>query len=351
MLRRRALLAAAATFLSTPALAAQHFTLDSFNIGGTGRFDYLSVDPATGRVFVSRSTHVMVIDGLHGTVVGDIQDTPGVHGIAFAPKSHHGFTTNGGDSSLTMFDLSSLATIRKIHTGTAGHDGILYDDATDRIFAVNHGRPAGSLTAIDATSGAVVGSVALNGRAPEGSASDGHGRIYVNVEDQNAVAVIDARGLSVVTTWPLAGCDGPGGMALDRKTQRLFVACGDSDSDVVVNTATGAIVARFPIGAGPDALGFDPDERLIYTPGGGGRRAGGAGTVTIAHEDGPDQYHVVATVTTMQGARTLAVDPERHRAYTFTPAYGPATTADSAGRGGRGAPRPITAAWLFVITH
>ncbi len=353
-------LLAVACFVLSDAAHAQTFKVDSFNIGGEGRFDYLSADPATGRVFVSRSTHVMVVDGATGKVVGDIPDTPGVHGIAFAPKSNHGFTTNGGDSTLTMFDLKTLAVIKKIHTGTPGHDGIMYDDATNRIFAINHGRPTGSVTAIDATTGDVVGAVPLDGGAPEGGTGDGKGRIFINVEDKNEIAVIDSKALKVVATWPLAGCEGPGGIGIDRPTMRIFSACGETSVDVVTDAKTGKVVAQFPIGAGPDALGYDPSQHLIYTPGGGGRGAQGAapnpGTVTIAHMDGADKYTVIATVTTMNGARTIAVDPTTHRAYTFTPEYGPAPTPapgspPPTGRGRFGPPRPIVAAWLFVISH
>jgi DNA-binding beta-propeller fold protein YncE len=340
-------------------LTAQAFKVDRFNIGGEGRFDYLSADPESGHVYVSRSTHVMVVDGTTGKVVGDIPDTPGVHGIAFAPKSHHGFTTNGGDSTITMFDLKTLVVIKKIHTHTAGHDGIMFDDATGRIFAINHGRPTGSLTAIDAESGDVVGAVPLDGGGPEGGTGDGKGRIFINLEDKNEIQVVDSKTLKSIATWPLAPCDGPGGIAIDRPTMRIFSACGGSSIDVVVDSKSGHVVAQFPIGPGPDALGYDPSQKLIYTPGGGGRGQAGAtpasGTVTIVHQDAPDKYTVIATLNTMRGARTIAVDPARHRAYVFTPEYGPAPTpapdAPAPTGRGRGPSGPMLGAWLYVITH
>ena len=357
---RRMTLAMAATTLALPgSLTAQTFKVNRFNIGGAGRFDYLSADPESGRVYVSRSTHVMVVDGATGTVVGDIPDTPGAHGIAFAPRSNHGFTTNGGDSTVTMFDLKTLTVIKKIQTHTAGLDGIIYDDATDRIFTMNHGRPHGSTTAIDAKTGEVVGAVPLDGGGPEGATGDGEGRIFINLEDKNEIQVVDTKALKSITTWPLAPCEGPGGIAIDRPSLRLFSACGESSIDVVVDARSGKVVAQFPIGAGSDALGYDPSRKLIYTPGGGGRgRAGAAlapGTVTIAHQDSPDKYTVVTTVTTMNGARTIAVDPATHRAYTFTPEYGPAPapaagTPPQSGRG-RGPGGPMIGAWLFVISH
>lgn len=352
------LAACAAMAALPPALNAQTFKVNKFDIGGAGAFDYVAVDPSSGHVFVSRSNHMMAVDGMTGKVLADILDTPGVHGAAFSTKDNHGFTTNGGDSTVTMFDLKTFAVIKKIATHTGGLDGIMYDDATDRIFTINHGRP-GSTLAIDAKTGTVVGTLTLDGNAPEGGTSDGHGRIYINVEDKNEIQVVDAKALTSVTTWPLAPCDGPGGIAIDRQSMRIFSACGGSSIDVVVDVRSGKVVAQFPIGPGPDALGFDPSQKLIYTPGGGGRGAAGAapvpGSVTITHEDGPDKYSVVSTVTTMNGARTLAVDAERHRAYTFTPEYGPAPTPapgtpppTGRGRGPRG---PILAAWLFAISH
>jgi hypothetical protein len=166
--------ALAVALLVLPAGAsAQTYKVDKYDIGGPGGTDYLSADPVTGRVYISRATHVMVVDGATGKVVGDIPETPRVHGIAFAPKYNHGFTTNAGDSTVTMFDTKTLAVIKKIHAGTDGLDGIMYDDATDRIFSINHSHPMGSVVAIDANTGDVVGTATLSGRAPEGGASDG----------------------------------------------------------------------------------------------------------------------------------------------------------------------------------
>lgn len=332
--------------LTLPTLAAaQSFTVTRHDITGDGRFDYLSAEPTTGRVFVSRTTHVMVIDGPTGRVLGDMQNMPGVHGIAFAPKHNHGFTTNAGDSTVTMFDLTTLAVIRRIPTHTGGLDGIMYDDFSDRIILTNHSRPIGTATAIDGESGDIVGVAELEDDAPEGAASDGRGRIFVNNETKNTIQVLDVRTMTVLASWSIAPCDGPTGIAYDRATNRIFSGC--SNTSVVTDAATGRVVAQIPNGDGVDALGWDPAEKLIYIP------AGGDGNVTIVHQDGPDAYRVVATVGTLRGARTLTLDPMRHVAYSFTPEYGPAPAAPAGTppARGRGPTGPMAAAWLFAISH
>jgi len=330
-------------FLLLPAFAgAQSFTVTKHDIGGDGRFDYLSTEPGTGRVFVSRSTHVMVVDGLTGRVLGDIEDTPRVHGIAFAPEHNHGFITSAGDSTVEMFDLKSLAVIQRIATHTGGLDGIMYDDFSDRIILTNHSRPIGTATAIDAASGKIVGVAQLEDDAPEGAASDGKGRIFVNNEGTSTLQVLDARSMAVLASWPLAPCEGPTGIAYDRANDLIFSGC--SDTSVVTDANTGKVVAQISNGAGVDALGWDPGEKLIYIPG------GASANVTIVHQDARDRYRVVATVNTLRGARTLAVDAMRHAAYTFTPEYGPAP-ADAPPARGRGSFGPVVASWLFTISH
>ena len=212
--------------LAVPGVSpAQTFTVAKYSIGGDGGTDYLTAEPGTGRVFVSRSTHVMVIDGATGKVTGDIPDTPRNHGIALAPKSGHGFITSAGDSTVTMFDLTSLAVIKKIPIPTGGLDGVMYDDFSDRIILTNHSRPIGTVVAIDAKSGAIVGTVQLEDNSPEGAASDGKGKIFVNNEGTNTIQVIDERSMTVLASWPLAPCEGPTGIAYDRTTDRIFSGC------------------------------------------------------------------------------------------------------------------------------
>jgi len=330
--------------LIAPALVfAQTYKVEKFNIGGEGGTDYLTSDPATGRVFISRATHVMVVDAATGKVVGDIPDTPGIHGIAIVAKSGHGFTTNGRDSTSTMFDLKTLAPIKKIKAGINGLDGIMYDDASDRVLTINHSTPDGTATVIDPNTGEVVGKVTLTGKGPEGGVSDGKGRIFINLEDKNAIDVVPTKTWKVVATWPIEPCDGPTGIAMDRTTNRIFAGC--SNKSVVVDAATGKVVAQIANGNGVDALGWDQAQKLIYIP------AGRDGNVTVVHEDSPDKYTVVATVPTMAGAKTIAVDDKRHIAYAFTPEYGPAPAGSTppAGRG-RGPRGPIVGAW-FIVVH
>ena len=222
-----ALVLATAALLAAPNLVAgQTFKVAKYSIGGDGGTDYLTAEPGTGRVFVSRGTHVMVVDGATGKVLGDIPDTPRTHGIALAPKSGHGFITNGGDSTVTMFDIKTLAVIKKIPVSTGGMDGIMYDASSDRIILTNHSRPIGTLVALDPGSGAIVGTVQLADNGPEGAASDGKGRIFVNLEGASSMQVIDEKTMTAVATWPLAPCEGPTGIAYDPASNRVFAGCG-----------------------------------------------------------------------------------------------------------------------------
>src|SRR5881296_4543562 len=326
---------------------AQSFKVAKYSIGGDGGTDYLTAEPGTGRVFVSRSTHVMVIDGNTGKVIGDIPDTPRTHGIALAPKSGHGFITNGGDSTVTMFDLTSIAVVKKIKVPTGGLDGIMYDDFSDRIILTNHSRPAGTVVAIDPKSGDLVATVQLEDDSPEGAASDGKGKIFVNNEGKSTIQVIDEKTMTVLASWPLAPCEGPTGIAYDRATDRIFSGCGKTS--VVLDAHTGKVVATIANGDGVDALGWDPAQRLIYIP------AGRDSNVTVVRQDSPDKYTVVATVPTMRGAKTITVDPVKHVAYLFQPEYGPAPApapgSPPPAPGSRAPRGPVIAAWFFAISH
>jgi DNA-binding beta-propeller fold protein YncE len=341
-----AALVVATSALSSPSLSAQTFTVSRASIGGDGGTDYLAADTATGRVYVSRGTHVMVVDGATAKVIADIGDTPRVHGIGFARKSGRGFTTNAGDSTSTMFDLGTMAVIRKVRAGKDGLDGIMYDDATDRILTIDHSKPMGTAVVIDPARGEVVATIELLGQAPEGGVSDGKGRIFINEEDKNAIDVVDSRTWKVVATWPIDPCDGPTGIAMDRRTNRIFAGC--SNRSVVVDATTGKVVATLANGDGVDALGWDQGQKLMYIP------AGRDGTVTVYHEDTPDKYSLVATVKTMPGVKTIAVDEKRHVAYGFTPEYGPApalVAGASPPPGGRPRRGPVIGTAFFTITH
>ena len=337
--------ALAVAVLMLPSLAlAQTFKVEKYNIGGEGGTDYVTAEPGTGRVFISRGTHVMVVDGSTGKVLGDIPNTPRVHGVGIAPRWNHGFTTNGGDSSVTMFDLTTLAALRKIPVRVGGLDGIMYDDAGDKIILTNHSRP-GTAIALDPKSGDITGTAELEDNAPEGAVPDGKGRIFVNNESKNTIQVIDAKSMKAIASWPLAPCDGPTGIAYDHVSNRIFAGCGKTS--VVLDGTSGKVVASITNGDGVDALGYDESLKLIYIPGGGG-----TGTVTVVHQDGPDKYTVVANVPTMRGAKTITVDPIKHVAYLFQPERGPSTPAPAGSPAGtRPTPGPIIAAWFFVITH
>lgn len=339
---------AAAVFAVSPLLAhAQTFTIQKYNIGGEGGSDYITAEPGTGRVFVPRGTHVMVIDGPTGRILGDIPNTPRSHGVALAPKSNHGFITAAGDSTVTMFDLATLATIKKIKIPTGGLDGIGYDEFTNRVILGNHSRPIGTAVAIDAASGEIVGTANLEDNGPEGIVGDGKGKIFINLEGSSTIQVLDVKTMKVLASWPLAPCDGPTGLGIDRQSNRLFAGCGKTS--VVIDASSGKVVATSANGDGVDALGFDQSEKLIYIP------AGRDGTVTVLHEDGPDNYHVVSTVTTMRGARTIAVDPVKHMAYLINPEYGPAPApaagAPAPAPGARPPRGPVVAAWFIAISH
>ncbi len=326
------------------ASAAQTFKVQKYSIGGDGGTDYLTAEAGTTRVFVSRGTHVMVVDGVTGKVLGDIPDTPRTHGIALAPKSGHGFITNGGDSTVTMFDLKTLVVIKKIPVATGGMDGIMYDDFSDRVILTNHSRPIGTLVALDPATGAITATVQLADNGPEGAASDGTGKIFVNNEGTSTMQVIDTKTWKAIASWPLAPCEGPTGIAYDRATNRVFSGCGKIS--VVVDATTGKIVATIANGDGVDALGFDPAEKLIYIP------AGRDSNVTVVHEDAPDKYTVVATVATMRGAKTITVDPVKHVAYLFQPEYGPPPADAPPPQPGQRPPRgPIIGTWFFAISH
>jgi DNA-binding beta-propeller fold protein YncE len=284
----------------------------------------------------------MVLDGNKGTIIGDIPETHRTHGIALAPTSNHGFTTNGGDSTVTMFDLKTLAVVKKIKIPAGGLDGIMYDDFTNRIILTNHSKP-GTATALDPKTGAITGQAELEDNSPEGAASDGKGKLFVNNERKNTIQVLDAKEMKVLASWPLDQCEGPTGIAYDRTTDRIFTGCGKTSA--VLNATTGKIVATIKNGDGVDALGWDPTEKLIYIP------AGRDSSVTIIHEDSPDKYSIVATVTTAGGAKTISVDPVKHVAYLFQPTYGPPPSDTKPEPSGRRARGPVIGAFLYVITH
>ena len=319
-----------ASFIAFAAPAPQgsgYHLIKKVAIGGDTPWDYLYAEPATHRVFISHGTHTVVVDA-QGTVLGDIPDTKGVHGIATSSEFNRGYTSNGQANSVTVFDLATLKTISEIKISGQNPDSILYDSASKRVFTFN-GR-SGDSTAIDAKTGDIAGTIALTGK-PETAQADGEGHIFVNIEDKNQIIEFDSKKLSVMNTWPIAPCESPSGLAFDVAHKRLFAGC-DGKIMAVVDATNGKVVATVPIGEGVDANGFDPGTGFVFA-------SCGDGTITVAHEDSPDKYTVVETVHTMARARTMTVDTSNHNVYTVTAEYGqpiPPPAGSPAGtRGGR----------------
>jgi DNA-binding beta-propeller fold protein YncE len=291
----------------------------TYKIGGEGGWDYMIADSAARRLYISRSTHVIVLDLDSLKTVGDITETPGVHGIALAPELGRGFTSNGGEGTVSIFDLKTLATSSKVKAGD-NPDAILYDPATKRVFTFN-GRSHDS-TAIDATDGAVLATIRLDGK-PEFAATDGRGEIFVNIEDKSELTAIDSQKLQVKTSWPLAPCEEPSGLSMDKKNRRLFVGC-DNKMMAVVDADTGKVLATPAIGEGVDATRFDEGTGLAFA-------SCGEGVLTVIREESPDKFTVAETVPTQKGARTMALDSKTHNVYTVTANFGPppASTTDN----------------------
>ena len=274
------------------------------SIPGDGFWDYLTTDPATGRVFVSHGTEVDVVDGKKGEVVGTITGLKLVHGIALAPEFNQGFISDGAANQVVVFNMTTLAKVGEVAAGM-NPDGIIYDPASKRVFAFN-GRSA-SATAVDAEKGTLAGTVTLEGK-PEFPAPDGKGHVYVNIEDKSEVMEIDSKALMVLHKWPLAPCEEPSGMAMDTKTRRLFSGC-DNKMMAVMDADTGKVVTTVPIGGGVDATWFDPGTKYVLNS------CGQDGVLTVIHEDSPDRYTVVQNVPTEKGARTMALDAKTHTVY------------------------------------
>ena len=302
-----------------PAPAAPYRLLHTIAIGGVGGWDYLKVDPAGERLYVSHGTQVEVVDLKTRKLVGTIKDTPGVHGIEVVPAAGRGYITCGRTNTCVVFDLKTLKPIgAPIPTGPQP-DALFYDAFTQRVFVFSN--DGGKSTVLDARTGAVVGTAALGGDVEEGAA-DGRGTLFANIENTSEVVEFDANTLAVRKRHALAPGREPTGLAFDPRTHRLFSACAN-EKLVVTDSQTGRQVAVLPIGTGTDGAVFDSATRHVIT-------ANGAGTLTVIHEDTPDKYTVVATVPTARGARTLAMDPKSHHLFTCTADYGPAPAPTAA---------------------
>ncbi|HVO81955.1 MAG TPA: hypothetical protein VMT28_14560 [Terriglobales bacterium] len=325
------LLALAVVTLAAAAGPGYH-VINTYTLGGEGGWDYLTLDSASRHLYISRGTHVVVIDADSGKAVGEIPDTPGVHGVALDTGAGRGFVSNGREGTVSVFEISTLKTLKKVKVGE-NPDAILYDPASQRVFTFN-GR-SHDATALGAAKSEVVGTIKLDGK-PEFAVSDGKGGVFVNIEDKSELASLDPKALKVKATWPLAPCEEPSGLAMDRKNRRLFSGCDKLMA--IVDADSGKVVSTLPICDGVDATAYDDETHLAFA-------SCHDGKLTVIQEESPDKFSVAETVTTQVGARTMALDPKTHQIYTVTAKFGPrpAPTADNPH------PRPTILPDSFVV--
>lgn len=311
------------TFAALPLCQAEgpYHLLKEIPVGGEGGWDYLSVDSENQRLYVSHATKVVVIDISKDTVVGEITNTPGIHGVAVAPDLGRLFTSNGRENKAGMVDIKTLQTLSKIETGQ-NPDGMLYEPGRQEVYMFN-GRGQ-SATVIDAKAGKVVATIPLGGKPEFATADPKAERVYNNLEDKSEVVAIDTKKHEVVNHWPIAPGEEASGMAIDVAHHRLFLGCGNKLMVMLDNT-NGKVVGSVPIGQGVDANAFDPGTQLAFA-------SCGDGTVTIAHEDSPDKLTVVQTLKTQAGSRTMTLDPKTHRIYLAAAKYEAAAEGQRRGR-------------------
>jgi DNA-binding beta-propeller fold protein YncE len=314
---------------------ADYKVMATYPVPGTGGWDYVTVDSAAHRLYISHATQVDVIDTESGKHLGTIPDTPGVHGIALAAPFKHGFTSNGRENKVSMFDPATLDLIKKIDVGK-GPDGIYYDPATKRVFTNNHG--SHDITALDAATGEVVGTVKAEGDGEEAIIGK-DGLIYVNSENTSEVVVFDPKSLEVKKRFPIGVAQTPTGLAYDAKTNRLFIGCRKDPMMVVMDAGTGKVIGSFPIGAGVDYAGFDPDARMIFFSVSSG--------LSIYHEKSADVYEDAGALKTQQSAKTMALDPKTKKIYVPAAEYVETPNSDPA-KGPRRTMKPDSFVVLVV---
>ncbi|MEO8562266.1 MAG: YncE family protein [bacterium] len=319
------------------ARAASYHVTQRIPLGGEGGWDYIAVDTARGRLFIARSDRVMVVDQTSGKIVGEIPGLDRGHGVAFAYTTNHGFATSGADSMVTMFDLGTLAVLKKTMVGV-DDDALLYDPVAKRIFTFNG--DANTASVLDPSSGDLAGTIPLGGK-PESGVTDGAGTIYINIADKGEIVEVNGPAMKVVRRWSIAPCEDNSGIALDKAHERLFSVCGNKLM-AVSDTRRGKLVKTLPIGEGVDAAAYDAATGLAFA-------SNGAGTMTVVHEDGPNKYRVISTVTTMPGARTMTLDPKSHRVYTVSAKAGPMPAAAPGQTGRRRAPMIPGSFTLLVL--
>src|SRR5262245_59884304 len=294
--------------------------VDRYPVPGGSGFDYLTIDSAARRLYVSHGTEVNVVNPDNGKLIGTVGDTPGVHGTAIASEFKHGFTSNGRENKVSMFDLTTLQTIKKIDVGK-GPDGIYYDPATKRVFTNNHG--SHDISAIDAKTGEVVGTVKAEGDGESAVVADGV--VYLNLEDTNEVITFDPKSLEVKKRFPIVGAKTPTGLAYDEKTKRLFIGCRNEPKMVVMDSASGKVIGSFPIGRGVDYAAFDPQAKLVFF-------SCSEGVLSIFHEKAADDYEDAGAVKTQPSARTMAFDPKTKKVFLSAAEYSETPPSTPGGR-------------------
>jgi YVTN family beta-propeller protein len=304
---------------STNLIAQSNYKMgNKIHVEGDGGWDYLSVDEVNSRIFVSHATVAQVIDIRTGKLVGTIPDTKGIHGIAIANDLNKGFTSNGRDSSITIFNIKTLEVITKIYVTGRNPDAILYDPFSQKVFTFNGG--GNNSTVIDAKTNKVIGTIPLDGK-PEFSVSDGKGKVYVNIEDKSVINVINSVTLNVEQHWSIAPGEEPSGLALDNQTHRLFSVCANKLM-VVTDAETGKIITTLPIGDRCDGVAFDPEKKRAYA-------SNGEGSMTVVQEENSNSFKVLETVNTQPGAKTIAINKTTHHLYLTTAEYETPPTASN----------------------
>jgi YVTN family beta-propeller protein len=312
MKRVFALILAAAGLFAIPAAAQKSYKLaDRVKLGGEGGWDYLTYDSDGNRLFITRGTHVIVVDAKTLKQTADITDLQGVHGVALAPELGRGYITSGGDNMLVIFDLKTLKVLDKVKVGERP-DAVLYDASAKRVYTFN--AKTQDSTVVEAATGKVVGTVPLGGK-PETGVADGKGNVYVNIEDRSEIVRIDTAKLTVAEHYPMAGCDEPSALAFDVAHRRLFAGCG-SKLMAVVDPDAGKLVTTVDIGGGVDAGAFNPKTQQIFM-------SCGEGVLTVIREDSPNKYSIVQSVPTVKGARTMTLDSASNTVYSVTAQFDP----------------------------
>jgi YVTN family beta-propeller protein len=308
----------AALVISSGTLIAQsnYRIANKIHVEGDGGWDYLSVDEVNGRIFVSHATVAQAVDISTGKLAGTIPDTKGIHGIAIANDLNKGFTSNGRDSSVTVFNLKTFEVITVISNTGRNPDAILYDPFSQKVFTCNGG--SSNSTVIDAKTNKIIATIPLDGR-PEFSVTDGKGKIYINIEDKSLINVINTATLKVEQHWPIALGEGPSGLALDNENHRLFSVCGNKLM-VIIDAVSGKVITTLAIGDRCDGVAFDPGKKRAYS-------SNGEGSVTVVQEENADSFKVLETITTQPGAKTIAINKATHHLYLTTAEYESAPTA------------------------